>query len=108
MAAGQLGIIDVVNGGDEKSKSSSIPPQRSNALSQKISNVLSASYLDTEIKEALQNLDAKNTQNSPEVRRKLRLDVQKEMIDCNRGIISEFGQVAKVCPSDNIPRDVSG
>lgn len=98
MAAGQS-IIDVVNGGDEKTKLSSIPPQRSNALSQKISSVLSASYLDLEIKEALRHLDAKNIQNSSGVRRRLRLDVQKEMIDCNRGIISEFGQVAKVCLS---------
>lgn len=102
MAAGQFSITDAVNGGDEKTKLSSIPPQRSNALSQKISSVLSASYLDTEIKEAVRNLDAKNTQNSPGVRRRLRLDVQKEMIDCNRGIILEFGQVAKVCPFTNI------
>lgn len=100
--------MDAVNGGDEKFKSSSIPPQRSNALSQKISSVLSASYLDTEIREALRNLDAKNTQNSPGIRRRLRLDVQKEMIDCNRGIISEFGQVAKVCPFTNICQDASG
>lgn len=101
MAAGQLSIADVVNGGDDKSKSSSIPAQRSNALSQRISSVLSTSYLDTEIKEAIRNLDAKNTQNSPAVRRRLRLDVQKEMIDCDRGIISEFGQVAKVCSFTN-------
>lgn len=102
MAAGHFNVIDAVNGGGETTKSSSVPPPRSNALSQKISSVLSASYLDTEIKDALRNLDAKNTQNSPELRRRLRLDVQKEMIDCNRGIILEFGQVAKVCPLINI------
>lgn len=98
MADGQLNITNAVSGEDEKSKPNSVPPQRSNALSQRISSVLSASYVDTEIREALRNLDAKNTQNSPGARRKLRLDVQKEMIDCNAGIISEFGHVAKVCP----------
>lgn len=102
MAPGQFNIIDDVNGEDEKTRAPSLPPQRSNALSQKISSVLSASYVDTEIKQALRNLDAKNTQNSPGVRRRLRLDVQKEMIDCNGGIISEFGHVAKVCPFTNI------
>ena len=102
MAAGQLSINDAVHRGSERIKSPSIPPQRSNALSQKIASVLSASYLDTDIKEALRNLDAKDTKNSSEVRRRLRLDVQKEMIDCNHGIISEFGQVAKVCPMTNV------
>ena len=96
MAEGQFNSTHDVDGRDRKNRATNIPPQRLNPLSQKISNVLSASYVDTEIREALRNLDAKNLQNTPETRRKLRLDVQKDMIDCDGGIISDFGHVAKV------------
>ncbi|KAL2057642.1 hypothetical protein ABVK25_002026 [Lepraria finkii] len=70
-------------------------PQKSNALSNKISTVLSASYADSEIREALRTLDEKSIKNSAETRRKLRLDVQKEVIERNGDIIKDFGHIAE-------------
>ena len=72
-------------------------PQKSNALSNKITTVLSASYADSEIRAALRTLDERSIRNSPETRRKLRLDVQKEVIERNGDIIKDFGHVAEVC-----------
>ena len=71
-------------------------PQR-NALSYKVTSVLSASFADAEIRDALRTLDDNGVQNSLETRRNLRLDVQKEVIECNTGIVKEFGHVAEVC-----------
>jgi hypothetical protein len=69
---------------------------RNNPLSSKVTTVLSASYADSEIRDALSLLDSKNLENNPETRRKLRLDVQKEVIESNGDIIREFGHVAEV------------
>lgn len=69
--------------------------QRSNALSTKLTGVLSVSYTDTEIRDALHLLDLKKVQNTPDVRRRLRLDLQKEVIDCNGSIVRDFGLVAE-------------
>ena len=71
-------------------------PHKSNALSNKVTTVLSTSFADTEIREALRTLDERKIQNNPETRRRLRLDAQKEVIDCNSAIIQDFGQVAEV------------
>ena len=71
--------------------------QRSKVLSGKITNVLSVSYADTEIRDALRALESTNVYNSPDVRRRLHLEVQKEVIDCNGEIIDQFGTVAEVC-----------
>ncbi|KAL8735571.1 MAG: hypothetical protein Q9166_000740 [cf. Caloplaca sp. 2 TL-2023] len=68
---------------------------RSNALSKKLTGILSIPYTDSEIKDALRLLDMQNVQNSPDLRRRLHLDLQKEVIDCNSSIIKEFGQVAE-------------
>lgn len=67
-----------------------------NALSTRITNVLSASYADLEIRDALETLDERRVQNTAETRRQLRLDVQREVIQCNGEIINDFGQVAEV------------
>ncbi|KAI9788224.1 MAG: Golgi transport complex subunit 6 [Peltula sp. TS41687] len=68
---------------------------RQSALSNKITHVLSTSYADLDIRDALDILDRRRFQNTSEARRQLRLDVQKEVIDCNGEIIKEFGQVAE-------------
>ena len=68
-----------------------------NALSTRITSVLSASYADLEIRDALQTLDARGVRNTAETRRQLRLDVQKEVIQCNGEVVKDFGQVAEVC-----------
>ena len=71
-------------------------PQRSTALSNKLTSILSTSFADGEIREALKTLDIRNIRNTADTRRNLRLDIQKEVIDCNGDIIKDFGQVAEV------------
>lgn len=74
----------------------SVSTRSSNALSSRITSVLSASYADLDIRDALETLDARGIQNTPETRRQLRLDIQKEVIQCNGEIVKDFGQVAEV------------
>lgn len=66
-------------------------------LSSRITSVLSSSYADLEIRDALETLDARQVQNTAETRRQIRLDVQKEVIQCNGEIVQDFGVVAEVC-----------
>ena len=73
------------------------PASRSNALSHKITSVLSTSYADLEIRDALRTLDERTIQNTPETRRRLRLDLQKDVIESNGEIVKDFGNVAEVC-----------
>ncbi|KAJ9292632.1 hypothetical protein DTO271G3_8604 [Paecilomyces variotii] len=68
--------------------------QRSNALSNRLTSVLSASYADSDIRDALETLDRRGVHNTADTRRQLRLDVQKEVIDCNGEIVKDFGKVA--------------
>ncbi|TAQ89911.1 hypothetical protein B7494_g1747 [Chlorociboria aeruginascens] len=68
---------------------------RNNSLATKVTSILSASYADSEIRDALALLDAQNLENNAETRRQLRLDVQKEVIESNGDIIREFGHVAE-------------
>ncbi|KAI1385265.1 oligomeric Golgi complex subunit 6 [Hypoxylon trugodes] len=67
----------------------------SNPLSSKVTSVLSTSYADAEFRESLALLDERGISNTAETRRQLRLDVQKEVIDSNGKIITEFGRVAE-------------
>ena len=71
--------------------------QRSNALSNKVASILSTSYVDAEIREAFKALDERHVQNTPEARRRLRVDAQKDALDCNGDIVRDFGKVAEVC-----------
>jgi hypothetical protein len=66
-----------------------------NALSSKVTSVLSTSYADAEFRDALGLLDERGISNSAETRRQLRLDIQKEVIESNGDIIIEFGRVAE-------------
>ncbi|KAL1595042.1 Golgi transport complex subunit 6 [Paraconiothyrium brasiliense] len=70
------------------------PLRGTNALSTRITSVLSASYADLEIRDALETLDTRGVKNTAETRRQLRLDVQKEVIQCNGEVVKDFGQVA--------------
>lgn len=69
---------------------------RSTALSNRLTSVLSASYADSDIRDALGTLDRRGIKNTAEKRRQLRLDVQKEVLDCNGEIVADFGKVAEV------------
>ncbi|MCJ1471645.1 Golgi transport complex subunit 6 [Lambiella insularis] len=70
-------------------------PQRSNALSNKLSSILSTSFADAEIRDALRTLDERGIQNSPGTRRHLRLAAQKEVFERNGDVIEDFGRVAE-------------
>ena len=72
------------------------PASRSNALSHKITSVLSTSYADLEIRDALRTLDERTIQNTPEIRRQLRLGLQKDVIERNGDVVKDFGNVAEV------------
>ena len=67
---------------------------KSSALQNRLTSVLSASYADLEIRDALSMLDERGVQNTAETRRNLRLDVQQELIECNGEIVQDFGKVA--------------
>lgn len=67
-----------------------------NPLSSKVATVLSTSYADSEFRDALQLLDDRGVKNTAELRRQLRLDLQKEVIDSNGEIVFQFGRVADV------------
>lgn len=69
---------------------------RNNPLATKVTSVLSASYADSDIRDALSLLDSRGVQNNSETRRQIRLDVQKEVIESNGDIIREFGHVSEV------------
>ena len=85
------------NGASPASPAPGIASRGANALSSRITSVLSASYADLEIRDALETLDARQVRNTAETRRQLRLDVQKEVIECNGEIVKDFGEVAEVC-----------
>lgn len=95
MVDSQSYVNDLSESLDDKLTISSTP-QRSNALSNKLSAVLSASYADSEIRDALRILDEKEIRNTAETRRRLRLDVQKEVIQRNGAVVQEFRLVAEV------------
>lgn len=67
-----------------------------NSLSSKVSTVLSTSYADSEFRDALALLDERDIDNTAKARRNLRLSMQKEVINSNGEVISDFGRVADV------------
>lgn len=74
-------------------------PKASTPLASKVTTVLSTSYSDTEFRDALALLDERGLHNDAETRRQIRMDLQKEAIDSNGEIISDFGRVAEVSSS---------
>ncbi|KAL8674905.1 MAG: hypothetical protein Q9168_000708 [Polycauliona sp. 1 TL-2023] len=65
--------------GDYDDTPASVAGQRSGALANKLSGVLSVSYADSEIRDALRSLDVKN----------------RDVIECNSSIVQDFSQVAE-------------
>lgn len=90
------------------STSTTASAPRSSALSSRITNVLSASYADLDLRDALETLDSRNFQNTQESRRNLRLDLQQEVIKSNGEIIQDFGQVAEVRTSHSVSGSLEG
>jgi conserved oligomeric Golgi complex subunit 6 len=79
---------------------------KAGAISGKITTLLSSSFADSDIRDALAILDAKGVKNDAETRRNLRQDAQKEVIECNAEIVADFGKVAEVW--HNISRSAIG
>jgi conserved oligomeric Golgi complex subunit 6 len=69
---------------------------RTEAVSSRLTSVLSASFTDLEIRDALGILESSGIRNTPDTRRRLRIDVQQNMIDYNGDIVKDFGAVAEV------------
>ncbi|TDZ28613.1 Conserved oligomeric Golgi complex subunit 6 [Colletotrichum spinosum] len=82
-----LHIRDVSNSSTPSSKTL-------NPLSSKVTTILSTSYADSDFRDALQLLDGRGLLNTPETRRQLRLDLQREVIESNGHVVSQFGRVA--------------
>ena len=81
--------------GSDTSQNVDAASRRGNALANKVTSVLSSSYADSEIREALRLFDIRHTSND-EYAIDLRYEAQKEVIDANARIVDDFAKVAKV------------
>ena len=70
--------------------------QKSNLLANRLSNILSASYADTEIGEVLRTVENTDIEHATKDRRHLRLEITKGVIECNATIVDDFSHVAEV------------
>ena len=94
-----LPLRDNLNSGISSADSYPQPPATPKGitpLTSKVTSVLSTTHSDAEFRDALSLLDQRGIQNDAETRRRVRLDLQKEVIDSNGEVIAEFGRVAEV------------
>lgn len=70
--------------------------RRGNALTNKLTRVLSSSYADTEIRDALRLFDARYGHKGGDDDLDLRYEAQREMIEANAQIVNDFSRVAEV------------
>lgn len=68
-------------------------------LSRKVGSILAASYSDAEFRDVLAILDKRLLENSAEARRRLEVDIEREIISSNAKTIREFTKIADVCSS---------
>lgn len=78
------------------SNPASMDPSSSAATQQRLATVLSASYVDSDIRNALAVLDSRFVENTAESRRQLRIDVRGDVIRSNAQIVRDFSHVAEV------------
>ncbi|KAI1996538.1 Golgi transport complex subunit 6 [Ophidiomyces ophidiicola] len=95
MAAAAAGSPDLDDGSIGLNTSNIGSHAKPTALSNRLNTVLSTSYTDSDIRDALETLDKRSIQNTAETRRTLHLDIQKEVIDSNGSIIQDFRKVAE-------------
>ncbi|KAK5957699.1 Golgi transport complex subunit 6 [Knufia fluminis] len=69
--------------------------RRGNALSNKLTSVLSSSYADSEIRDALRLYDSRYGQDEADTNHDLKYQAQKEVIEANARIVDDFSKVAK-------------
>ncbi|KAK7745963.1 Golgi transport complex subunit 6 [Cytospora paraplurivora] len=97
LSPGQLPVrssIDSLPGSVPQTPTTASSFKGSNPFSSKVTAVLATSYADSEFRDALSLLDDRGIKNSAAIRRQVRLQIQKEVIDSNGDIIGEFGRVA--------------
>lgn len=70
--------------------------KRATALSTKLATVLSASYADSEIREALRLFDLRDVASHEGGTHNLKALAEKEVIDANARVVDDFGHVAEV------------
>jgi conserved oligomeric Golgi complex subunit 6 len=73
--------------------------KRANALSARISTVLSTSYADTEIRQALRLFELRHSQGGSDASygsSDLKALAEKEVVDSNAQVVDDFGHVAAV------------
>lgn len=70
--------------------------KRNNALTSKLTSVLSSSYADSEIRDALRVFDGRYGRNELGSDFDLKYETQREVIEANARIIKDFSEVAKV------------
>ena len=70
--------------------------KRNNALTSKLTSVLSSSYADSEIRDALRVFDGRYGPNELGSDFDLKYETQREVIEANARIIKDFSEVAKV------------
>lgn len=86
--------LESSDGGNCKS---SVPYKKLIPISSKVTSVLSTSFSDSEFCEALSLFDQKNLLNDAKGRRQIRLELQRDVMECNGLVIDHFGRVAEVC-----------
>ncbi|KAK9473175.1 oligomeric Golgi complex subunit 6 [Dipodascopsis tothii] len=68
---------------------------KSNLLSIKLSEILATTYADGSIKEALVLLGDRVQNNTPEMRRQFRANVEAEVIEANGQVLEQFSKMAR-------------
>jgi hypothetical protein len=68
----------------------------STQLGSKVNSIISTSYADVEFRDVLSLVDERGLANTAETRRRLRLSLQREVLESNCQIVAEFGHVAEV------------
>lgn len=88
---GSIALSGDADGGDAAQN------RRGNTLSNRLTSVLSFSYADTDIRNALRLYDARygNKQIGEDL--DLKYEAQKEVIEANARIVDDFSKVAQVC-----------
>ncbi|KAG6096132.1 hypothetical protein E4U14_008043 [Claviceps sp. LM454 group G7] len=66
------------------------------SVSAKVTSVLSMSFSDSEFRDTLSLFDQRMLPNDAKSRRKIRLDLQKDVLECNGLVIDRFGRVVEV------------
>ncbi|KAG6049521.1 hypothetical protein E4U17_006793 [Claviceps sp. LM77 group G4] len=80
---------------DEDLLNSAVLFAKVTSVSAKVTSVLSVSFSDSEFRDTLSLFDQRMLPNDAKSRRKIRLDLQKDVLECNGLVIDRFGRVVE-------------